>query len=133
VYSFVESGWPKVIPPDLQPYFIRCNKLSLSQGCIVWGTRVVIPTYYCQQLLDKLHKGHLGMVRMKHVARSFIWWPVIDSNIESASRQCTQCCQTRNMPTTVTHQWERPPGPWQNECRFPRSCMSFHVSHCYRS
>ena len=113
VYSFVESGWPKVIPPNLQPYFIRRNELSLSQGCIVWGTRVVIPTYYRQQLLDELHEGHLGMVRMKHVARSFIWWPGIDSNIESAARQCTQCCQTRNMPTTVTHQWERPPGPWQ--------------------
>jgi len=66
-----------------------------------------------QQLLDELHDGHLGIVRMKHVARSFIWWPGIDGDIENTAKQCTPCCQTRHMPPTTVHPWQRPPGPWQ--------------------
>jgi Integrase core domain/Integrase zinc binding domain len=57
--------------------------------------------------------GHLGMVRIKHVARSFIWWPSIDAEIAATVKQCGECSQNSNMPETTMHQWERPSGPWQ--------------------
>ena len=91
VYEYVQTGWPTKAPPHLQAYYNRRNELSTSHGCIIWGTRVVIPKSSRSQLLQELHVGHLGMVRMKNVARSFIWWPWIDTEIETTAKQCIDC------------------------------------------
>ena len=56
--------------------------------------------------------GHLGIVRMKNVARSFVWWPGIDSEIETTAKNCRDCRQITNLPPTTMHQWETPTGPW---------------------
>jgi hypothetical protein len=113
VYDYVLSGWPKVTASNLKAFYSRRNELSVTQGCIVWGTRVVIPKSLREQLLKEVHTGHLGIVRMKHVARSFIWWPGIDKEIEATAKQCQDCQQASNMPANTVHQWERPAGPWQ--------------------
>jgi len=72
------------------------------------GVRVVIPKWVQQQLLIEVHSGHPRMVRMKHVVRSFMWWPGIDNEIEATAKSCDDCLQTRHMPSSTTHQWERP-------------------------
>ena len=41
----------------------------------MWGSRVIIPPKYQEQLLEQLHEGHREIVRMKALARSYIWWP----------------------------------------------------------
>jgi Integrase core domain/Integrase zinc binding domain len=63
--------------------------------------------------MKEVHDGHLGMVRMKNVARSFIWWLGIDAEIEATVKQCGECSQNSNMPATTMHQWEHPSGSWQ--------------------
>jgi len=113
VFEFVQTGWPTMVPPNLQPYFCRRQELSTNQGCVIWGTRVVIPQALRPQILSELHAGHLGIVRMKTLARSYVWWPKLDSQLEETARQCQACLQTRNMPSSTIHQWERPTGPWQ--------------------
>ena len=54
----------------LKPFFHRRYELSIEQDCLVWGIRVVIPTRYQKDILDELHVGHPGIVRMKELARS---------------------------------------------------------------
>ena len=90
VYDYALRGWPTNVSQPLQPYYNRRTELSLSQGCLIWGTRVVIPKFLRQQLLQELHTGHLGIVRMKGIARSFIWWPGIDKDIESTPARCNE-------------------------------------------
>ena len=75
---------------------------------------MVIPQVLRQQILTELHSGHLGIVRMKHLARSFVWWPKIDADLETLALQCNDCAQTRHMPSkNMIHPWKRPAGPWQ--------------------
>ena len=112
VYDYALRGWPTSVSQPLQPYYNRRTELSLCQGCLIWGTRVVIPTSLRKPLLQELHTGHLGIVRMKGIARSFIWWPGIDKDIESTAAMCNECLCDRRMPPSSVHQWERPPGPW---------------------
>jgi len=50
---------------------------------------------------------------MKTLARSYVWWPKLDSQLEGVARQCKACLQTRDMPSSTVHQWERPSAPWQ--------------------
>jgi hypothetical protein len=113
VYEFTLSGWPRQVTSDLQSYCNRRLEISTSQGCLLWGNRVIIPSKLRKQLLAEIHNGHLGMVRMKSVARSFVWWPGMDSQIENTARQCSNCQQIQRMPTAVVHTWERPSDPWQ--------------------
>ena len=76
VRRFVQSGWIKESPePDLQLYFNRRNELSVVDGCVLWGARVVIPVAGRYVILDQLHDTHPGISRMKSLARSYVWWP----------------------------------------------------------
>ena len=43
VLQFVEQGWPHKFDSSLAPYSSRSTELSVLDGCILWGARVVIP------------------------------------------------------------------------------------------
>lgn len=73
---FIQNGWKeKNNDEKLRPYFSRRSELSAPEGCILWGSRVVIPKPGREKLLDLLHEGHPGIVRMKNLAMSYLWWP----------------------------------------------------------
>ena len=116
VVKYCEIGWPTTIPPEdsaLIPYFRKRNELSLESGCLLWGSRVVIPTKYHAALLTELHGGHVGTSRMKELARSYLWWPNIDKDLEDLVKKCNECLATSNAPTKAElHPWEWPAYPW---------------------
>ena len=74
VYENVMKGWHENKDPNLQPFYSRRNELTVHQGCIMWGSRVVIPTRLRSEVLQVLHESHVGAVRMKALARSYVWW-----------------------------------------------------------
>ena len=39
---------------------------------------MVIPSKLREKVLEELHESHPGIVRMKAVASSHVWWPGID-------------------------------------------------------
>ena len=49
-------------------------------------------------VLTEPHDGHPGMARMKSLARMYVWWPGIASNIEKTVRQCTKCQLHQSTP-----------------------------------
>ncbi|KAK0145350.1 hypothetical protein N1851_015749 [Merluccius polli] len=52
VLELTRSGWPSHIKDErLKPYFTRKNELSVEQGCILWGIRVIIPPAHRERLL----------------------------------------------------------------------------------
>ena len=115
VYDYVLRGWPTHLTNDqLRPFVARKTELTLHDGCILWGSRVVIPASLQATILRELHEGYLGMVRMKTLARSYIWWPRLDCDIETTARACPGCQQTQKHPARAPlHPWEWPAQPWQ--------------------
>ena len=117
VYSYTMRGWPNTahsIQKEVKPYFSKRLQLSITNGCLLWGLRVIVPPQHREAVLRLLHEGHPGMSRMKSLARLHVWWPSIDEQIESLVKSCTNCAETASNPTKVPlHQWDIPAKPWQ--------------------
>jgi hypothetical protein len=114
VYDYVMKGWDKTNERELLPYFNRRNELTISQGCLLWGIRVVLPQKYRQQTLELLHSAHPGVVKMKLLARSYAWWPNIDSDIVVLAKSCIGCQKYHRNPSKAPlHPWEWPSTPWE--------------------
>ena len=73
VRRFVEQGWSNQTPPEFDCYRHRKDELSVQQGVLFWGARVIIPPKGRDALLRELHDTHSGMVNMKALARSYLW------------------------------------------------------------
>ena len=97
----------------MAPYHHRCSELSVADGCILWGSRVIVPLTGRQIVLDQLHECHLGISRMKSLARCYVWWPKIENDIEHLVQNCHTCQLHRPTPPKVPlHTWEYPQRPW---------------------
>ena len=50
---------------------------------------------------------------MKGLARSFVWWPGMDRQLEEKVKCCQNCQQNQSTPAVAPlHPWEWPKRPW---------------------
>ena len=114
VLRYTREGWPSEVPDTLKPYFQRRQEVSVDRGCLFRGSRLIIPIDCQEQVLSELHVGHQGIVKMKGLARSHVWWPGMDKQIENLVRSCQACQSTRNQPPVVPlHPWPWSTSPWE--------------------
>jgi len=113
VFQYTQKGWPKEVENIFLPYWNRHTELTIEGGCMLWGIRVVVPQKL-HSILKELHRDHPGMVQMKAIVHSSVWWEGLDRDIESLVRSCQACQSVRNMqPTAPFHPWLWPTKPWQ--------------------
>ncbi|XP_055910439.1 uncharacterized protein K02A2.6-like [Eupeodes corollae] len=95
VISFMNSEWPAYFENKLlQKLSSRKLEFSISdEGCLLLGCRVVIPNSLKGKMLELLHEGHMGVVRMKELSRGTMWWLNLDRDIEHYVRTCDACQQ----------------------------------------
>ena len=109
----VRRGWQTTTDVAMSPYQTRAQELSVQDGCLLWGYRVVIPLQGREAVITLLHEGHPGICRMKRLARGYVWWPGMDGDLELAVKQCTQCQEHQKLPPKAPmHPWEWPDRPW---------------------
>ncbi|PIO67193.1 hypothetical protein TELCIR_11067, partial [Teladorsagia circumcincta] len=84
VINYTQSGcWPKIDRNSpLFHYYNRRESLPTINGCLLTSSRIVIPKLLQRRVLYSLHKAHPGQTRMKMLARSYVYWPALDSDIE---------------------------------------------------
>ena len=85
---FTKHGWNENSKDGIRPYHYKRLELSLENDIILWDSRVVIPTSRRQTLLTGLRAEHSGVVKMKQMARRYLWWPNIDKDIENTVKWC---------------------------------------------
>lgn len=107
---YTKSGWPRQVPEELKPYWMRRSELTIEGECLMW---VVIPEKLQQQVLEELHQSHSGMVKTKALTRSYLWWPNLNQQIETVIKSCVTCQAARNVPAVAPlHPWTWPSKPW---------------------
>ena len=114
VMHFTRCGWPSSVPADLKPFHSRRKELTVEGDCLLWGVRVVVPAKLRARILSDLHRDHGDIVRMKAMARSYMWWPGMDTDIESVAKSCVSCKAVKSAPQEAPlHPWVWPTEPWK--------------------
>lgn len=112
--SLVTGRASMMLSEECKPYHRMWPELSVEQNCILRGARVVIPHTLRHKVLEELHAEHQGIVKSKAIARSFVWWPGMENDIENFVKKCEQCAVHQNEPSRSSlHPWEYPKYPWQ--------------------
>ncbi|KAF4531062.1 hypothetical protein B566_EDAN019044 [Ephemera danica] len=122
VLNALQCGTPRQkLAPEVREYVVGApGALTVVSGCIIFGSRVVIPTALRPQVLQRLHMHHQGIVRTKEVARSYCWWPRMDAEIERTVMACELCAAQRSDPPKL------PPMPWpETSCPMQRIHLDF--------
>ena len=57
-----KCAWPDVnqLTPELRSYYDKRDELSIEDGVLLWGLRVIIPLKYRPHIMSELHSSHPG-------------------------------------------------------------------------
>ena len=53
--------------------------------------RLVVPSMLQEQIVDIVHEGHLGIVKMKALLGEKVWFPCMDKMVETKVKACLPC------------------------------------------
>ena len=88
------------------------NSLSVSDGLVCRGKRVVIPPNLQKLVVQISHDGHQGVSKAKSFLRTFCWFPGINL-VEKQVKRCLPCQSVRPANHHEPVQPSRlPDGPW---------------------
>lgn len=91
IFTYVRDGWPNNVDPEFEAFSTRANELAIDNNLLMWGYRLIIPASLRLRLLEEIHSGHIGIVKIKSLARQYFWWPKLDAEIEEFGRGCHSC------------------------------------------
>ena len=96
--GIITAGWPdsiKDLPPVIRSYWPYRNELSVNDGIIMKGSRIIIPETQQKIILDQLHYSHQG-VEKTHLQARDVYWERINADIENMIKNCSICQE--NLP-----------------------------------
>ena len=92
--EYIFEGFPEKqrdLHNDMKPYWSFRDELSVENGLILKGERIIVPQAMQQEYLNAIHTGHQGIVRCQQRAKSSIYWPGINNDIETMITACPMC------------------------------------------
>ena len=101
--SFGVSSAPSIFQKCMETLLQGCKGVSvyLDDILVTGGTA------------EELHESHMGSSKMKSLARTYVWWPKMDTDIVEMSKSCSVCQVHQHSPaSTPLHPWEWPETPW---------------------
>ena len=61
-----------------------------------------------------MHRVHPGIDRMKAIARSYVYWPLIDADVEKLVKSCKSCgLAAKSLIHSSPISWPKTDAPWQ--------------------
>ncbi|KAL9988412.1 hypothetical protein ACROYT_G002850 [Oculina patagonica] len=93
---------------------VRSELTSVDGNLVLRGSRIVIPDALQKPVVELAHEGHQGQVKTRSLLRSKVWFPRMDSLVNSLVRQCITCQITTPRPSREPLQMTPlPNGPWE--------------------
>ncbi|XP_055695953.1 uncharacterized protein K02A2.6-like [Lutzomyia longipalpis] len=118
VSKYIVGGWPStpksITNDELKRYYQIRDSLSLNNNCVLYHERIVIPQQYRAKILKQLHSSHPGITKMKSLARSYVYWPGLDADVQHVVKTCQDCAIAAKSPIkSELYSWPLATRPWQ--------------------
>lgn len=103
--TMCQTGWPdySTLSGVLRQYWRERAVLTVQDGLLLKGSRLVIPSAMRNSVLEKVHKGHQGVVKCRERARETVWWPGLSGQLNELVLHCRTCIKERTNPTHSCH------------------------------
>ena len=115
----IMTSWPaniREIPQVLHPYWTFHEELTIKDGLVLKGTRIIIPTKKREAILRQIHDSHLGFTKCKLCAKQAVYWPGLNDQLEQLILNCQLCLKysrsKRKPDESSTLGQEIPITPW---------------------
>ena len=86
---------------DVSKYHQIKQELSVSNGVIPRGTRIIVPEKLRGRMIMLAHSGHRGIVKMKRLLRDSVQFRGIDRMVEEVVKRCLPCQAANYDPKPV--------------------------------
>ncbi len=133
----IVNGWLEErsqVQAIVKPYWDYREELTVYDGILFKGERVLIPKSMRTEILRLIHSSHQGIVKSKQMARDILFWNGMNKQIEEVVSKCSICQTMRHQlqkePMMST---EIPSFPWEQAssdlCEIERKHYLVTVDH----
>ncbi|XP_062855259.1 uncharacterized protein K02A2.6-like [Trichomycterus rosablanca] len=91
------DGWPDKFSVEevIHPYLPFSGEITVQNGVLLKGERIVIPASLQADVLNKLHEGHLGITKCRERAKQSVWWLGLSKELQQMIQNCDTCARER--------------------------------------
>ena len=112
---YINTGFPcdkKNLLTDLQEFRNNRDTLSIKNGFITCGNRIIVPKEMRAEMLQYIHEEHQGKEKCLLWARNTVFWPKIMYDIQELIKRCIICQEHGKSQSIIGTTQELPPFPW---------------------
>lgn len=117
LHLMVIKGWPDTkeeVPHIIREFWAVRDELSVYDGIVYKGMRIVVPPSMRSAMLAQIHESHLGIVKCKQRGKESLYWPGMHKHIEELVNDCPACSEVdRTPPKEPLKPTKTPSMPWE--------------------
>ena len=117
--GMILSGWPNCkekVPDSIKSYFPIRHWLTVQDGIVYNGDRIVIPTPLRPTIIEEIHLPHTGIENSLRRARVHVCWPNMNVEVKDFILKCAICrdleINKQQKEPMMSH--DLPERPWQH-------------------
>ena len=113
----IHTGWleeKQQLPSVLAPYLSFRDEMSVYDGLVFKGERLLIPKLMRPKMKEGIHYSHIGMNGCLRRARECMYWPGMTAELKKHIAQCEMCSKyevKQQRETLMSH--EVAERPWE--------------------
>lgn len=92
--NMIMTGWPltkEEIPVCIREYWNYKEELTVQDGVLYKGMKVIVPASMRPQMIARAHSSHLGPDACVRRARDVLFWPSMADQIKDQVQNCEVC------------------------------------------
>ncbi|XP_048255235.1 uncharacterized protein K02A2.6-like [Haliotis rufescens] len=115
--QLTQQGWPpskEDVPHSVREYFTFRDELSMQNGVVFKGERIVVPASIRGNIMERIHSSHIGVQGCIRRAKELVYWPNMGQEIIDLVSKCEPCNtlqQEQSREPLISHQI--PTRPWE--------------------